>query len=45
VLNEPLTLWNVAALVLILIGCVLATGRHEAGAPDIATEPTQVAPR
>jgi phospholipid/cholesterol/gamma-HCH transport system permease protein len=27
VLNEPLTAWNVAALVLILVGCVLATHR------------------
>jgi drug/metabolite transporter (DMT)-like permease len=45
VLNEPLTLWNVAALALILVGCVLATRRHEAGVQDIATEPTQVAPR
>ena len=29
VLNEPLTPWNVAALVLILIGCVFATQRHD----------------
>jgi drug/metabolite transporter (DMT)-like permease len=27
VLNEPLTAWNVAALLLILVGCVLATHR------------------
>ncbi len=27
VLGEPLTLWNVAALALILAGCVLATHR------------------
>jgi drug/metabolite transporter (DMT)-like permease len=45
VLNEPLTPSNLAALVLILIGCVFATRRHEGAAPDIATEPTQVAPR
>jgi drug/metabolite transporter (DMT)-like permease len=45
VLNEPLTPWNVGALVLILIGCVFATRRHEGAAPEIATEPTQVAPR
>jgi drug/metabolite transporter (DMT)-like permease len=45
VLNEPLTLWNIAALTLILVGCVLATRRHSDAAPDIATEPTQVAPR
>ena len=44
VLNEPLTVWNVAALALILVGCVLATRRHE-GTPDIAAEPTSVAPR
>ena len=45
VLNEPLTPWNVAALVLILIGCVFATRRHDAASSDVATEPTQVAPR
>jgi drug/metabolite transporter (DMT)-like permease len=46
VLNEPLTLWNVAALALILGGCVLATRRpKEAQATGFATEPTQVAPR
>lgn len=27
VLNEPLTAWNIAALALILVGCVLATHR------------------
>jgi drug/metabolite transporter (DMT)-like permease len=45
VLNEPLTLWNVAALVLIMAGCVLATRRPMEQLPDIATEPTTVAPR
>jgi drug/metabolite transporter (DMT)-like permease len=45
VLHEPLTLWNVAALTLILAGCVLATRRHAEAEPDIATEPTSVAPR
>jgi drug/metabolite transporter (DMT)-like permease len=45
VLNEPLTLWNVAALVLIMAGCVLATRRHKEQLPDIAAEPTTVAPR
>jgi drug/metabolite transporter (DMT)-like permease len=45
VLHEPLTAWNVAALTLILAGCVLATRRHPQGEPDIATEPTSVAPR
>jgi drug/metabolite transporter (DMT)-like permease len=45
VLNEPLTPWNIAALALILVGCVLATRRHTEGSPDIATEPTRVAPR
>ncbi len=45
VLHEPLTLWNVAALTLILAGRVLATRRYTAPAPDIATEPAQVAPR
>ena len=43
VLNEPLTPWNIAALLLILIGCVLATRRHEPA--GVATEPTQPAPR
>jgi drug/metabolite transporter (DMT)-like permease len=45
VLHEPLTPWNIAALALILSGCVLATRRHTEQEPDIATEPTQVAPR
>jgi drug/metabolite transporter (DMT)-like permease len=45
VLHEPLTLWNVAALTLIMAGCVLATRRHTEQAADIATKPTQVAPR
>jgi drug/metabolite transporter (DMT)-like permease len=45
VLYEPLTLWNVAALVLIMAGCVLATRRHKEQLPDIAAEPTTVAPR
>jgi drug/metabolite transporter (DMT)-like permease len=45
VLHEPLTPWNVAALALILAGCVLATRRHAEQTPDIATEPTSVAPR
>jgi drug/metabolite transporter (DMT)-like permease len=45
VLNEPLTLWNVAALALIMAGCVLATRRPKEQLPDIATEPTTVAPR
>lgn len=44
-LHEPLTTWNVAALALILVGCVLATRRHADAGSDIATEPTQVAPR
>ncbi|MGZ4793899.1 MAG: EamA family transporter, partial [Ilumatobacteraceae bacterium] len=34
VLSEPLTLWNVAALVLILAGCVLATHRSGEVLPD-----------
>jgi drug/metabolite transporter (DMT)-like permease len=34
VLNEPLTAWNVAALVLILAGCVLATHRPDDPLPD-----------
>jgi drug/metabolite transporter (DMT)-like permease len=45
VLHEPLTAWNVAALALIMGGCVLATRRHVEAEPDIATEPTSVAPR
>jgi drug/metabolite transporter (DMT)-like permease len=34
VLNEPLTAWNVAALVLILAGCVLATHRPDEALPS-----------
>jgi drug/metabolite transporter (DMT)-like permease len=34
VLSEPLTAWNVGALVLILAGCVLATHRPGEPAPD-----------
>jgi len=45
VLNEPLTAWNVAALALIMAGCVLATRPHTEAEPAIATEPTSVAPR
>jgi drug/metabolite transporter (DMT)-like permease len=45
VLHEPLTAWNIAALALIMAGCVLATRRHTAEEPDLATEPTQVGPR
>ena len=45
VLNEPLTAWNVAALLLILAGCLLATRRPKEQAPDISSEPTTVAPR
>jgi drug/metabolite transporter (DMT)-like permease len=45
VLNEPLTAWNVGALVLILIGCVLATRSHEAASSGDTIEPTQIAPR
>jgi drug/metabolite transporter (DMT)-like permease len=44
VLHEPLTPWNVAALALILAGCVLATRRPKE-AREITTEPTTVAPR
>jgi drug/metabolite transporter (DMT)-like permease len=45
VLNEPLTAWNVAALALIMAGCVLATRPRKQDEHDIATEPTSVAPR
>jgi drug/metabolite transporter (DMT)-like permease len=45
VLHEPLTLWNVAALTLIIAGCVLATRLRTQHEPDITTEPTSVAPR
>jgi drug/metabolite transporter (DMT)-like permease len=45
VLNEPLTAWNLAALALILAGCVLATRRPKEHAADISSEPTTVAPR
>lgn len=41
VLDEPLTAWNVGAMVLILAGCLLATRRH----PDdaIQSDPTTAA--
>jgi drug/metabolite transporter (DMT)-like permease len=45
VLHEPLTAWNVAALALILAGCVLATRRHEEQPSALETESTQVGPR
>lgn len=45
VLHEPLTAWNVAALLLILAGCVLATRPHTQDEPDVTAEPTSVAPR
>jgi drug/metabolite transporter (DMT)-like permease len=46
VLHEPLTAWNVAALTLILAGCILATRRRpDEKAVEISTEPTQIAPR
>src|ERR1700716_2620681 len=45
VLHEPLTAWNVAALALILAGCVLGARRHKKKAGGLTTEPTQVAPR
>jgi drug/metabolite transporter (DMT)-like permease len=41
VLNEPLTPWNVAGLVLILAGLVLATRR---AGPAETAEPAPVAP-
>lgn len=44
VLNEPLTLWNLAGLALILTGSVLAT-RQTGGGTSLADEPTQAAPR
>ena len=44
VLHEPLTAWNIAALALIMAGCVLATRRHSEREPDIVTEAT-AAPR
>jgi drug/metabolite transporter (DMT)-like permease len=44
-LHEPLTPWNVAALALILVGCVLATRRHSGTGTDIVSQTTQVAPR
>jgi drug/metabolite transporter (DMT)-like permease len=37
VLHEPLTLWNTAALALILAGCVLATRRHQSAQPVAGT--------
>jgi drug/metabolite transporter (DMT)-like permease len=45
VLHEPVTPWNVAALALIMAGCVLATRPRSHDQPDITTEPTSVAPR
>ena len=45
VLHEPLTAWNIAALVLILAGCILATRPHTQDESDLTTEPTSVAPR
>ena len=45
VLNEPLTPANLGALGLIVAGCVLATRRRGEPKPDIAIEPTSVAPR
>lgn len=44
VLHEPLTAWNVAALALIMAGCVLATRRHPQAEPEMVTEAT-AAPR
>jgi drug/metabolite transporter (DMT)-like permease len=44
VLQEPLTVWNLAALALILAGSVLATRRHPQAEPDIVAEAT-AAPR
>ena len=44
VLHEPLTAWNIAALALIMAGCVLATRRHPADEPDVVAEAT-AAPR
>ncbi len=45
VLNEPLTPWNVAGLVLILAGSVLATRRPDGDAVPEMSEPTQAGPR
>src|SRR5690348_3622815 len=44
VLHEPLTAWNIAALALIMTGCVFATRRRPEQQPDIVTEAT-AAPR
>lgn len=44
VLHEPLTAWNIAALALIMAGCVLATRRHPQAEPEAVTEAT-AAPR
>jgi drug/metabolite transporter (DMT)-like permease len=44
VLHEPLTALNVAALALIMAGCLLATRRHQEREPDIVTE-ASAAPR
>jgi len=47
VLNEPLTPWNVAALALISVGCVLATRRRVevvetgSGSEEFATDPNR----
>jgi drug/metabolite transporter (DMT)-like permease len=38
VLSEPLTAWNVGAMVLILAGCVLATHRPDEPSPPLRTE-------
>jgi drug/metabolite transporter (DMT)-like permease len=38
VLNEPLTAWNVGALVLILAGCILATHRPDEAVPTLQSE-------
>lgn len=44
VLSEPLTVWNIAGLVLILTGLFLAT-RSRSSDGDLTDEPTQAAPR
>ena len=45
VLHEPLTPWNLAALALIVTGCVLATRRRSDGPIGVDSEPTHVGPR
>jgi drug/metabolite transporter (DMT)-like permease len=45
VLHEPVTAWNVAGLVLILSGLILATHRPDRTVSELTTEPTRVAPR